>query len=98
MAVYDPSQLSHFVKSQPVNSHDHKRPKKEIDFASGIKRILNENPNPIQTLFDNLNLSKVAQKQAWLNSGPGYPSKKYASDWMPSQVKGDSINRRFVTL
>ena len=98
MAVYDPSQLSHFVKSQPVNSHDHKRPTKEIDFASGIKRILNENPTPIRNLFDNLNLSKIAHKQAWSKSGPNYPSKKYESDQMPSTVKGDSINRRFVTL
>ena len=98
MAVYDPSKLSHFVKSQPVNSADSKRPTKEIDFASGLNRVRNENPSLFQNFFNNLNLSKIAHKQAESKSGPGFPSKKYAPYWKPSLLKGDSINRRFVTL
>ena len=93
MAVYDPSHLSHFVKSQPVNPPDEigqpKVPTKS--FASELEHILNEDPSPIQTIFDDLSLSKLAQKQQKSISQNLEPQ-------LQPKLHEDQFSRRFVTL
>ena len=102
MAVYDPSHLSHFVKSQPVNdpTNGGSNNRKESNFASGLGRMLKEDHSPIQTIFDDLKLSKNDNKQNWLKYYQGSPSEKYANDQseVSSEEQEDQINRRFVTL
>ena len=101
MAVYDPSHLSHFVKSQPVHDKTDERSnqRKESNFVSGLDRILKEDPSPIQTIFENLNRSKNAHKQNEVKFYQGFPSEKYSNGQLPfSMEQEDQINRRFVTL
>ena len=94
MAVYDPSHLSHFVKSQPVNDPTigTSKNRKESNFASGLGRILKEDHDPIQTIFDDFKLSKSDNKENWFQ--------KYSNDQseFSSKEQEDQINRRFVTL
>ena len=102
MAVYDPSHLSHFVKSQPVNNPtvEDSQHRTESDFVSGLGRILKENNSPIQTIFDDLNLSKTAHRPNWLKNYKGFPSEKYSNNRLPisSMEQEGQINRRFVTV
>ena len=105
MAVYDPSHLSHFVKSQPMYDQTDKvsNQRKESNFVSGLGRILKEDQSPIQTIFDNLKLSKTVNRPNWLKYYQNFPektSKKYSNDQSPisSMEQEDQINRRFVTL
>ena len=102
MAVYDPSHLSHFVKSQPVNdpTNGNSNNRKESNFVSGLGRMLKEDHSPIQTIFDDLKLSKIDNKQNWLKYYQGSPSEKYSNDQseFKSKEQEDQINRRFVTL
>ena len=102
MAVYDPSHLSHFVKSQPVNNPtvESSNKRTESDFVSELGLILEADNSPIQTIFDDLNLSKTAHRPNWLKNYKGFPSEKYSNDRLPisSMEQEDQINRRFVTL
>jgi len=102
MAVYDPSHLSHFVKSQPVNdpTNGSSNNRKESHFALGLGRMLKEDHSPIQTIFDDLKISKNDNKENWLKYYQGFPSEKssnYQSEFT-SKEQEDQINRRFVTL
>ena len=104
MAVYDPSHLSHFVKSQPVNNPtvEDSQHRTKSDLASGLGLILKEHNSPIQAIFDDLNLSKTAHIPNWLKNYKGFPSEKYSNtrNRLPisSMEQEDQINRRFVTL